>query len=224
MAQTKLSIPIVYEDDSLLVVDKPAGLVVHPGAGTKGETLTEQLLNDFPALRELPRHGLVHRLDKGTSGVLLLAKTATAATALGHQFADRSVKKRYRALVRGIPAEPTGVIDAPITRHHADRKKMAVRPDGRPAETRYRVVRRLTDAALLDVFPSTGRTHQIRVHLAALGHPVVGDATYGSPNPELGRPFLHAAELTVSHPSTGRSMTFTAPLPEELTNFLKRHG
>ena len=213
---------VLYEDNALLAVDKPAGLTVHPGAGTRGETVIEQLAAEHPALAKVERSGLVHRLDKGTSGVLLLAKTDAAKAALGKQFADRLTKKRYVALVVGVPERVEAVIDAPITRHHAARKKMTGRPDGRAAETRYVVTKTFgTKYALLDVWPTTGRTHQIRVHLAALGHPIVGDPTYGTTADGLDRPFLHAAELQLDHPETGERLTVAAPLPAELSKFIK---
>lgn len=213
---------IIHQDDAVIAVNKPAGLTVHPGAGTPpGSTLIERVTADHPELGELERCGLVHRLDKGTSGVVLIARTAEATAALSQQFADRKVSKRYQALVTGIPHPAAAVLDAPITRHHADRLKMTVRPDGRPAETRYQAARTFGDrAALLDVWPKTGRTHQIRVHLASLGHPIIGDETYGTAEPALSRPFLHAAELTVAHPQSDEPLTVTAPLPPELLAYL----
>jgi 23S rRNA pseudouridine1911/1915/1917 synthase len=214
---------VIYEDETLVVIDKPAGLVVHPGAGTTEPTLIDLLEDERPELQGLERSGLVHRLDKGTSGIVVIAKTPAAKAALSAQFADRKVQKRYQALVDGVPGESEATIDAPITRHHADRTRMTVRPDGKAAETRYQIDRVVGGRALLDVYPKTGRTHQIRVHLAALGTPITGDATYGTANPDLDRPFLHAAGLELEHPVSGQRAEFTAPLPPELTDFLESH-
>lgn len=214
---------VIYEDDALVVIDKPAGLVVHPGAGTTEPTLIDLLEAERPELKGLERSGLVHRLDKGTSGVLVVAKTPEAKATLSQQFADRKVQKRYQALVDGIPEQAEATIEAPITRHHADRTKMTVRPDGKAAETRYRVTRQVGKRALLDVYPKTGRTHQIRVHLAALGTPITGDATYGTAHSQLDRPFLHAAGLELTHPVTGERTVFESPLPPELEDYLESH-
>lgn len=223
---------VLRDDPDFVAIDKPAGLAVHPGAGRSSGTLLDWLQERVPETGPLPRHGLVHRLDKDTSGVLLAAKTAAVAAALSKQFKDRTVTKTYLALVRGIPAEPEAELDAPIARHHADRKKFAIRPDGKPAATRYKVVERLPgkDAgrgtggpgyALLEVTPKTGRTHQIRVHLAAMGSPIAGDETYGTAGPGPGRQFLHAAKLTFKHPRTGKSVTVESPLPGDLKSFLE---
>lgn len=211
---------IIYEDDALVVIDKPAGLVVHPGPGIREPTLIDRLEETRPELKGIERSGLVHRLDKGTSGLVMVAKTADAKAALSAQFATRQIRKKYQALVEGIPKEREASIDAPITRHHADRTKMTVRPDGKASETRYRVERVIGDRALLSVYPKTGRTHQIRVHLAALGHPIVGDATYGTADSQLKRPFLHAAGLELDHPATGERLVFESPLPPELMEVL----
>lgn len=226
------SFVVRYEDAELAVVSKPAGMVVHPGAGNRVGTLTDLLLKRWPLLAKIDhdRAGLVHRLDKDTSGLVLVAKTPAALKNLATQFADRIVSKRYTALVHGVPKEKSGRIEAPISRHHADRKRMAVRPDGKAAVTDYTVTKTVGGTkpmALLDVRPSTGRTHQIRVHLAALGHPIVGDRTYGSgalPD-DAPRQFLHAAELRFRHPRTGRPVIVKDPLPDDLTDFLKeQHG
>ncbi|MEX2043361.1 MAG: RluA family pseudouridine synthase [Patescibacteria group bacterium] len=219
--------PAVLRDDpDFVAIDKPAGLAVHPGAGRRSGTLLDWLARHVPQVGSLERHGLVHRLDKDTSGILLVAKTAEAAAALSKQFKDRTVTKTYLALVRGIPAEPEAELDAPIARHHADRKKFAVRPDGKAAVTRYKVIERLAndsgpDYALLEVEPKTGRTHQIRVHLAAMGNPITGDATYGAAVPGLDRQFLHAAKLAFKHPRTGQAVTVSSPLPADLKSFLE---
>lgn len=211
----------IYEDDVLAAVSKPAGLVVHPGAGTK-TTLLDELAAHWPQTAALERGGLVHRLDKETSGIILIAKTPEALESLGKQFHDRTVRKEYDALVVGHLDPPGGVIDAPLTRHHADRKRMAVRPDGRHAITRYSVVREYRGVTLLRVRPETGRTHQIRVHLAALGHPLVGDVTYGKADPALSRHFLHAALLEFTHPLSGARMTLEDNLPSELSEYLAK--
>lgn len=212
-----------HEDDSVLVVSKPAGLVTHPAGSHHGTTLVDELERYWPDLTgaDLPRAGLLHRLDKDTSGLLMIAKTPAAHAALSAQFADRTMGKRYVALVEGNPAQPAGVIDAPLTRHHADRTKMAIRPDGKAAQTRYETRRSWPGKTLLDLWIRTGRTHQIRVHLAALGHPIVGDATYGAPAAGLSRQFLHAAELSFEHPRTGQTVTVTDPLPPELESYLE---
>jgi 23S rRNA pseudouridine1911/1915/1917 synthase len=194
--------------------------VVHPGAGNRDNTLSDSLLKHWPELKGNDRNGLMHRLDKNTSGLLLIAKTAEAHESLAAQFAERTITKRYTALVVGHPKEPEGVIDAPITRHHADRKKMTVRPDGKSAQTTYQEVDRIGDYSLLNVWIGTGRTHQIRVHLAALGHPVVGDVEYGEADARLSRQFLHATELRFWHPKTGRELKVTDDLPEDLRDFL----
>ncbi len=178
-----LPLDIVYEDDDLLVVNKPPGLVVHPAAGHREGTLVNALLYHRPHLRAVggeERPGIVHRLDKDTSGLLLVAKTPEAHAALSAQFAGREIEKRYLALVHGVPKRAAGEIDAAVGRHEADRKRMAVRTrKGREAVTLYRVVERLGDYALVELTPKTGRTHQLRVHLAHLGHPVLGDPVYG---------------------------------------------
>lgn len=216
---------VCYEDAELAVISKPAGVVVHPGAGTAGPTLLDALAKRWPELSSLDggRVGLLHRLDKDTSGLLLIAKTEAAKTHLGTQFAERRITKRYQALVHGRPNHPTGRIDAPITRHHTDRKRMTVRPDGKSAQTSYEVLSSGNGFSLLNVWITTGRTHQIRVHLAALGHPVVGDAKYGhhtEPDQALGRQFLHAAELGFTHPQSGEPVSVTDELPDDLQQFL----
>lgn len=217
---------VILDDPVFAVINKPAGLSVHPGAGRSSGTLLDWLDAELPVTAKLERHGLVHRLDKDTSGVLLIAKTEEAATALSSQFKQREVEKTYLALVRGVPTQVEAELDAPIARHHADRKKFAVRPDGKEAQTTYKVIDTFPGHALLEVRPRSGRTHQIRVHLAALGHPIIGDATYGEPDKELNRQFLHAAKLKFAHPKTGKSVTVEAPLSPDLESFLKelRHG
>jgi 23S rRNA pseudouridine1911/1915/1917 synthase len=230
---------IVHEDLHLVVVDKPAGLVVHPGAGAPSGTLVNALLHrlrDLSGIGGVLRPGIVHRLDRGTSGLLVVAKDDETHRALARQFAARTVEKEYLALVLGVPARREGVIDAAIGRHPVDRKRMAVRPDrGRTARSSFRVVEALDGAALLSVRIHTGRTHQIRVHLASLGHPVAGDATYGGARPPasrrpasraalqaLRRPALHAARLGFDHPATGERVSFQSPLPPDIQAVLER--
>jgi 23S rRNA pseudouridine1911/1915/1917 synthase len=218
-------VPVVWADDHVAVIDKPAGLVVHPGAGHASGTLVHGLLARFPSLAEGPgdpgRPGLVHRLDKGTSGLLAVALTAEALGSLRAQLEARTVDRRYTALVWGAVEAGEGLIDAPVGRATADPTRMAVSHRGRVARTRYQVVERYEAPAsltLLECRLETGRTHQIRVHLAAIGHPVVGDARYGGARAELPapRPFLHAGRLGFDHPVTGERVDVSAPLPEDL--------
>jgi 23S rRNA pseudouridine1911/1915/1917 synthase len=232
-----IPIAVVYEDRHLLVVDKPAGLSVHPGAGRASGTLVNALLHrvrDLSGIGGVLRPGIVHRLDRGTSGLLVVAKDDATHLALSRQFAGRSVEKEYLAVVIGVPRAAEGTIDAPIGRDPVHRQRMSVRaPRGRAARSTYRIVEPLDGAALLRVRIATGRTHQIRVHLAALGHPVAGDATYGgrrrpaSRRPEaraaleaLTRPALHAARLAFTHPARGERLAFESPLPADLQELL----
>jgi 23S rRNA pseudouridine1911/1915/1917 synthase len=218
---------VVHVDDTVIVVDKPAGLVVHPGAGNPDGTLVNGLLHRFPDLAGVgdpERPGIVHRLDAGSSGLLVVARTDAAASALVAQFAAHTAGRRYDAMVWGHPESVRGIVDAPIGRDPADPVRMAVVVDGRPARTEYEVTRRYrtpADLARLDCRLQTGRTHQIRVHLAAVGHPLVGDPTYGAGRTTFGlpRPFLHAAELAFDHPQSGRRMTFRSQLPADLAAF-----
>ncbi len=222
---------VVYEDDDVVVVDKPAGLVVHPGAGNQRGTLVHGLLARYPELSsvgEPARPGIVHRLDKETSGLLVVARTEPARVALVAQLAARTVERTYLALVWGVPDAPNGLIDAPIGRSRREPTRMAVATDGRTARTRYEVVGTYADPAPLSLLRcqlETGRTHQIRVHLAAIDHPVVGDARYGGkhqPLADMPRFFLHAANLAFVHPTTGERLTFTSPLPADLEAVLAR--
>lgn len=222
------SIPltVLYEDDDLVAIDKPAGMVVHPAHSHETGTLINAALARWPQIANLVgegRPGIVHRLDKDTSGVIVLAKTPSAFRALQDQFKHRIVRKHYVALAAGIPDNPDGVIDAPLGRDPRQRKRMAVVRRGRPALTRYHVAEKFRDYALLDVYPLTGRTHQIRVHLAWMGYPVVGDKVYGHRKQrfDLPRHFLHAAQLTLRSPSGGHELVFSAPLPEDLTQVLE---
>jgi 23S rRNA pseudouridine1911/1915/1917 synthase len=228
---------IVHEDAALLVLDKPAGLVVHPGAGTSSGTLVNALLarvRDLSGVGGVLRPGIVHRLDRGTSGLLLVAKSDEAHRALARQFANRTVEKEYLAVVLGVPARSSGEIDAPIGRDPVHRRRMSVRaPRGRAARTSWSVEERFDGAALLRVRIHTGRTHQIRVHLASIGHPVAGDPLYGGTRTppsrgaaalealsSLARPALHAARLAFTHPSSGARLVFEAPLPADLAGLL----
>ncbi len=224
----QIPLAIVYEDADVIVIDKPAGLVAHPAAGHARGTLVNAVLAHAPEMQGVggeARPGIVHRLDKDTSGLIVVAKRDAAHRELQSQFKARSVKKMYIALVEGRLEPAEGVVDAPIARDRVHRKRMAVALDGRPARTRYKVIRdwRLNKYTLLEVYPETGRTHQIRVHFAWLGHPLVGDSVYGNKKSSLpiGRHFLHAASLTLRLPSSGEERTFTSPLPEELAHVLE---
>lgn len=222
-----IPLDVIYEDAHLLVVNKPAGLVVHPAAGHVSGTLVNALLSHCPQVAEVggrERAGIVHRLDKETSGLLVVAKDAGAHAALQRQFKLRQVRKTYLALVEGRVSPHEGLIEVPIGRDPRDRKRMAAQQGGRPALTRYRAVETFREHTLLEVQPHTGRTHQVRVHLAWLGYPVVGDRVYGHRRQRLlsERHFLHAAELCFRHPTTGEEMTFVAPLPAELEAVVER--
>jgi len=224
-----LPLDIVYEDPYLAVLNKPAGLVVHPAHGHAGGTLLNALLARYPELQAWPVEegwpGLVHRLDRDTSGLLIIARTPEARDALRVQFKARTVSKIYLALVIGQPRLERARIEAPIARHPQDRKRMAVvKEGGRPASTEYRVLEYLGGYALLEVQPETGRTHQIRVHLAAIGYPVAGDRLYGPPRQRLplDRLFLHASRLTFYHPISGQEIMFTALLPPDLQAILDK--
>lgn len=216
---------IVYEDDDLLVVDKPAGMTVHPAPGHASGTLVHAVLARCPGLSGIGgegRPGIVHRLDKDTSGLIIVAKNDKAHLSLARQLKERRVEKTYIALVEGRLKQREGVIDAPIGRHPRDRKKMAVVERGREARTRYRVLREVDGRSLVEARPETGRTHQIRVHFASIRHPVVGDTVYGraAPAPSLRRQFLHAQRLAFRHPRTGERLELEAPLPEDLAQAL----
>lgn len=244
-----IALQVLYEDDDLIVIDKPAGMMVHAGAGATEDarnrgTLVNALLHRFSTLSQIGgelRPGIVHRLDRETSGVILVAKNDIAHRKLGAQFSSRQVKKTYIALVHGWPKKETATIDSPIRRDSIRRNRMTTRGSaGREAITHYTVERRIESSygkfALLKVKIDTGRTHQIRVHLASIGHPVVGDTVYGAPAEigaqagkrklgtqraiSLDRNFLHAGDIQFSHPRTGKAERFSAPLPAELERFL----
>ena len=219
-----IPLAILYEDSDLVVLDKPAGLVVHPAPGHAADTLVNALLHHCADLQGIGgelRPGIVHRLDKDTSGVLVVAKNEQAHAALVAQFSSHSIRKEYLALVWGAPKKPSGTVELPIGRHPVHRQKMAVTEKGRSAVTHYEVLAAGPLASLLRVRIETGRTHQIRVHLAHLGHPVVGDATYGRARHdlpadlEIPRQMLHAHVLEIVHPRTGRPLAFTAPPPAD---------
>jgi 23S rRNA pseudouridine1911/1915/1917 synthase len=225
-APERIDVPVVYEDEWLLVVAKPAGLVVHPAPGHTSGTLVNALLaraGRLPGAADRP--GIVHRLDAGTSGLMIVAKDEQAFARLQQMMGAREIVRKYLTLVEGAPG-PAGEIDAPIGRSPKHRKKMAVVAGGREARTSYRRLETHRETSLLEVKPLTGRTHQIRVHLAAAGHPVVGDAVYGRDRKlaarlGLDRPFLHAAELAFEHPVTGRAVDLKEDLPDDLRRALK---
>lgn len=218
-----ISLKIVYEDADLIVVDKPAGLTVHPAPGHRTGTLVNAVLALVPDMNtgDTERPGIVHRLDKDTSGLIIVAKNATAHMKLSDQFKNRTVTKTYTALVNGRLSPETGVIEARIGRDPRNRKKMAVVSGGREARTDYRVIKYIDNYTLLEVKPRTGRTHQIRVHLAAIGFPIVGDSTYGAKSKLAPRQFLHASKLGFRLPSTGEFHEFESELPEDLSQVLK---
>jgi 23S rRNA pseudouridine1911/1915/1917 synthase len=235
-----IPLDILYEDEDVVAINKPSGMVVHLGAGIRSGTLVNALLHHLQSLSQVGgelRPGIVHRLDRNTSGVLLVAKNDVAHQALAAQFAGRTVEKQYLALVHGTVKAERGEIAAPISRDRLRRARMTTRrrpgPGVRAALSRYRVLRRFRGFTLLEVQILTGRTHQVRVHLASLGHPVVGDTLYGAPGnlptgpsatqqPTLPRNFLHAARIGFRHPRTGSPVEVRAPAPQELDDFLSR--
>jgi 23S rRNA pseudouridine1911/1915/1917 synthase len=212
-------LPMVFEDDWLAVVDKPSGMVVHPAPGHPTGTLADALKErgtTWSLLGGAERAGIVHRLDRDTSGLLVVAKTEAAHRNLARQLSDRSLGRTYWALVHGGFREDTGTIDAPIARHPRDRRRMAIVEGGREAITVFRVVERVAGATVLELSLRTGRTHQIRVHLASIGHPIIGDTVYGRPDPILQRPALHAMRLRLRHPADGTERSYESPVPDEL--------
>ena len=236
-APQDIPLGIAFEDDYLIVVDKPAGMVVHPAAGNPDGTLVNALLHHcagrLSGINGVARPGIVHRIDKDTSGLLVVAKTDAAHEGLAAQFAEHSIDRRYRAVCGGHPVPPAGTIATRLGRSDADRKMMAVLPDdssrGKRAVTHYRTLRRLEDAALIECRLETGRTHQVRVHCASIGHPLLGDPVYGR-TPKTLRPLLdrlgfrrqalHAAELGFTHPVTGERLDFRAELPEDISELI----
>ncbi len=223
-----IHLDVIFENDDVLVINKPAGMVVHPAAGHATGTLVHATLAHVPEMEDVEgeqRPGIVHRLDKDTSGLILVAKNDASQRWLQAQFKDRKVKKVYLALVDGAPPTPTGRVDAPIGRDSGNRKRMAIVPlhKGRELVTDYQTLERFDEHTLLEVHPLTGRTHQIRIHMAFLGCPIAGDTLYGHRRPTvpIRRQFLHAARLTVQLPGEDAPRTFEAPLPEELEQALE---
>lgn len=228
---------VLYEDAEIAVLDKPAGLIVHPGAGRSTGTLAHHLLDRYPEMAGVGgpgRPGIVHRLDQGTSGVLVVARTPAAYQRLSRAFASREVRKLYLAIGYGAPSPAAGTIDAPIGRHPQERKEMAVRPGGRPARTHYRTLAAAAGISLLELDLATGRTHQIRVHLKHIGHPLVGDPVYGEARwkglpraqqaalRDFPRPALHAWKLAFRHPATEEPLAFEARVPGDLVELWQR--
>ncbi|MDP8994808.1 MAG: RluA family pseudouridine synthase [Pseudomonadota bacterium] len=226
-----IALDIVFEDEHLLVVDKPAGMVVHPAAGNPDRTLVNALLHHcagrLSGISGMARPGIVHRIDKGTSGLLVVAKHDRAHEGLAAQFARHSVRRAYQAIVAGVPARPAGTVDAPLARSSGNRKKMAIVEEGRGkrAVTHWRVLEKLRESALLECRLETGRTHQVRVHMATIGHPLLGDPVYGRARPahrellkvlDFRRQALHAAELGFVHPVSKENLTFKSPLPSDI--------
>ncbi len=232
----QIALDVVYEDDDVLVINKPSGLVVHPAPGNRDQTLVNALLaycgDSLSGIGGVARPGIVHRLDKDTSGLIVVARNDLAHQALSRQFADRTLSRTYQAIVWGVPMPRSGSIDAPIGRHLRDRKKMAVTAKGKAALTYYKVLEPFVATSLVECKLATGRTHQIRVHLAHLKHPVVGDPVYGRGRAAGGkadsavrvfpRQALHAAALQFKHPRTGMMMRFTAKLPADMAGLLKK--
>ncbi|MBS0383275.1 MAG: 23S rRNA pseudouridine(1911/1915/1917) synthase RluD [Proteobacteria bacterium] len=228
-----IQLAVVFEDADLIVLNKPAGLVVHPGAGNRAGTLLNALLHHDPGLAQVPRAGIVHRLDKDTSGLLVVARTLPAHTALVAMLAARNIHRRYAAIVNGVPVAG-GTVDAPLDRHPSDRLRRAVREGGRPSVTHYRVREKFRAHALLQCELESGRTHQIRVHMAHVGHPLVGDPLYGKglrlprgATPQLAdalrgfkRQALHAEHLAFAHPVTGDALAFDAGPPQDFLDLL----
>lgn len=216
-----IALEIVFEDRALIVINKPAGLVVHPGSGNWSGTLLNALLHHAPELAAIPRAGIVHRLDKDTSGLMVVARSLSAQTDLVRQLQARTVRREYLALVHGIVARD-GEVDASIGRHPTQRTKMAVVERGRSARTFYEVIERYARHTLVRCRLETGRTHQIRVHMQSIGHPLVGDPVYGarSLGPKFARQALHAEHLALVHPDGGVPMEWRAPLPEDMRSLI----
>jgi 23S rRNA pseudouridine1911/1915/1917 synthase len=239
MKPEPLPLDILYEDSSIIVVDKPSGMVVHPAAGNPSGTLVNALLyhcKDLAGINGILRPGIVHRLDKDTSGVMVVAKDDEAYHKLSRQFKSHMVEKVYLAIASGQFSKEEGLIDSPIGRHPRERKRMSVRTrKGRPAITRWKVMEKLKGFALLEISPQTGRTHQIRVHLSSMGHPLLGDPLYGRKGQrglirdpllkehvkKMGRQALHAHRLGFNHPRTGEKVEFVAPIPDDMKALLE---
>ena len=234
LAPEAIPLDILYEDEYILAVNKPEGMVVHPSFGHKEGTLVnavlaylgeEKLKGDAEAEVPNQRPGIVHRLDKGTTGVILIAKDTKTQELLSALFKDREVRKTYRAVVEGAINKDGGTIEGRIGRHPVERKKMAVvKEKGREAVTGFKVIKRMKEFTYVEAYPKTGRTHQIRVHLAHIGHPIVGDETYGRKARRMaGRPLLHAYTINFSHPAKGGAVSITAPVPEDMEDFVASH-
>ncbi len=220
-----IDLEVIHEDADILVVNKPPGLVTHPGAGNWSGTLLNALLHHCPQLAGLPRAGIVHRLDKDTTGLMVVAKTAQAQSRLTHDLQARTVKRVYWAVAMGRLRSRAGVIDAPIGRHPVHRTRMAVLPGGKPAVTHYRVLRPYAATTWIECHLETGRTHQIRVHLAHIGHPLLGDPVYATHRQaplRFHRQALHARRLALTHPRTGETIEWEAPLPADLAGLIDR--
>lgn len=223
-----IPLDIVYEDDDIVVVNKPRGMVVHPAPGNWSGTLVNALMyhcgDSLSGINGEIRPGIVHRIDKDTSGLLVVAKNDRAHQSLAEQIKQHTTARRYYAVVYGAPRDDCGVVNAPIARHRTDRKKMAVTEGGREAITHYEVLERYRGYTYMTFLLETGRTHQIRVHMAHIGHPIVGDPLYGPAKDKwkLGGQCLHAGQLTLTHPTTGERMTFEAPLPAYFTTVLQK--
>ena len=226
---TDIELSVVHEDEHLTVIDKPARFTVHPAPGETQPTLIAAVLNRWPEVSRIADHdpdadplrpGLVHRLDRDTTGLLMIAKTADALRSLRDQLRQRTMDKRYLAVTVGAPDPPAGLIDAPIGRDPADPRRMAILDRARPSQTGYETIERFSDAALLQCQLITGRTHQIRVHLAAIGHPIAGDTMYGLTTPLIDRQALHAAKLTIRHPQTDEPLTLEADPPADFRSLL----
>jgi 23S rRNA pseudouridine1911/1915/1917 synthase len=218
-----IALDIIYEDEHIIAVNKPPGMAVHPSPGHEHSTLVNAILahcDDLSGIGGALRPGIVHRLDRDTSGVILIARNDDAHRGLVRQLKDRTIEKTYVALVTGVPSPAEGIIDAPIARHGRQRQRMAIVAGGREATTAYRVIERFDEVSLVEARPKTGRTHQIRVHLAAIGHPIVGDVLYGKRSPIVGRQFLHAARIAFVHPRSGESMVLDAALAPDLEEAL----
>lgn len=225
LAPEAIPLDILYEDEWIVVINKPAGMVVHPGAGNKTGTLANALLHHCEKLADTGdelRPGIVHRLDKDTTGVIVAAKKDRALRSLARQFQHRAVKKKYVALVKGQVELDNGIIEAPVARHAVNRKKMSVEyVKGKKAQTAYHVVQRFKNFTMLELDLKTGRTHQIRVHMKHLGHPILGDRTYGQTD-GVARQALHAEMLAFTHPDTGKPVEFHAPLPRDMQEIIEK--
>ena len=220
----QIPLDIIYEDDDIIIINKPPGLVVHPGAGTRDKTMLNALLHHAPELAKLPRAGIIHRLDKDTSGLLVVARNLKSHTKLVTELQHHNIKREYEAIVVGVMTAG-GTVDAPIGRHPKDRKRMAVVPSGKPAITHYRVIKRFKAHTHIKVMLETGRTHQIRVHMAHIHYPILGDPVYGGNKAKyknFPRQALHAKCLGLIHPATGEQMEWQAPLPDDMQGLLKK--